>query len=735
MKPRGGINFCIILLAALFLMCRAFPLSAAAPEDAVKAFESGEYEKTLIVLEEFLKQNPDDVEALKMALESYRRTRSDNRLTGVVDLTQSTIEESLIMQTGLGILEDLHIKELLPLASRIERKPGKDLRDYMTLAALYERMGDLKQAVSELEASLAVDPENVDALLRLGLVLARDGKPDQAAQHFMRYLQSEQPKSLIYTGYAAAFVYPGLFFSGVAGCIVLGCAIILLWLLAIKGVVEERQRRMTFVLALAGLLLMMLLLGASWMSYRGMFVFWLLAAVSAASIGASIALLLRNFGGGLVDVLLRFLRSAADILHHLLLGRLHAKFGNLKTRYRVLVLLLTPPFTLSIVSYIPSRDLKLAFACAASVVFFTAIGSLALSFLEKNPSLRRTLRYISIFTTIPFMFVLLYLAGRIIDKLFALSFSSISSYDINALLASLILYVVGVLFAIYLAGIQASSILEPVMELKSALAQVRNGDFSRDIKIHSANELGLLSRGFNEMVEGLRQREFIRSTFGKFVDARVVQRVIESRRIEMGGSTSTVAVMFSDIRGFTSMSEGMQPQELVTILNAYFTRMVKIIEDNGGLVNKFIGDALMAVWGGVIDSEKSAERAVRAALSMHAELKIFNEMQAAAGLKTLRMGIGINFGEVVAGHVGSADRLEWTVMGDTVNLAQRAESKAADGQILLTPAALETVKDLFEYDLLEPIAVKGKLQPVAFANVKAARAKVFPSNISQAAEK
>jgi len=158
MKPRGGINFCIILLAALFLMCRAFPLSAAAPEDAVKAFESGEYEKTLIVLEEFLKQNPDDVEALKMALESYRRTRSDNRLTGVVDLTQSTIEESLIMQTGLGILEDLHIKELLPLASRIERKPGKDLRDYMTLAALYERMGDLKQAVSELEASLAVDP-------------------------------------------------------------------------------------------------------------------------------------------------------------------------------------------------------------------------------------------------------------------------------------------------------------------------------------------------------------------------------------------------------------------------------------------------------------------------------------------------------------------------------------------------------------------------------------------------
>jgi|GEM_PF-4961131 len=734
MKFRGGIKYGIILIAALWLGSLQ-ALYAAVPPDAVAAYQSGEYEKALEALNGFLQKNPDDVEALKLALESYRHLQSENRLTGVVDLTQSTFEESLLMQTSLGILEDLHIKDLVPLADRIKRKPGKDLRDYMTLAALYERMGDLKQAVSELEASLAVDPENIDTILRLGLVLARDGKPDQAAQHFIRYLQSPQPKSLIYTGYAAAFVYPKVFFTGTAGSTVLGCGLILLWLLAIKGMVEERQRRLTFALTLAGLLLMTLLLGARWMSYRGMFLFWLLAAISAASLGASLAILLRNFGGKIITVFLRMLKSAADFIGHLLLGRLHAKFTHVKTRYRILVLLLTPPLTLTLVSYAPSRDLKLALSCASAVVFFTAIGSLALSFLERNPSLRRTLRYISIFSTIPFMIVLVYLAGRIIDKLMALSFSSISSYDVNALIASLILYVVGVLFAIYLAGIQANSILEPVSELKDALALVRNGDFTHNIDIHSANELGLLSRGFNEMIEGLRQREFIRSTFGKFVDARVVQRVLESRRIEMGGSTTTVAVMFSDIRGFTSMSEGMSAQELVTILNAYFTRMVKIIEDNGGLVNKFIGDAVMAVWGGVIDAETSAENAAKAALAMHAELKNFNAQQAAAGLKTLRMGIGINLGEVVAGHVGSTDRLEWTVMGDTVNLAQRAESKAADGQTLLTPAALESVKDIFEYEILEPIAVKGKAQPVAFANVTAVKPIAASSGSLPSAEK
>lgn len=207
-----------------------------------------------------------------------------------------------------------------------------------------------------------------------------------------------------------------------------------------------------------------------------------------------------------------------------------------------------------------------------------------------------------------------------------------------------------------------------------------------------------------------KQRKKIRGEFSRFVAPAVVNQIVSSKEApKLGGERRDVTVLFSDIVGFTPMSEEMEPEEIVSLLNRYFTIMVDIIYKYEGTINKFIGDAIMAVFGAPISQEDHEKRAVLAAIEMTEALNEFNKNQKNRGERQIGTGIGINSGPVVVGNVGSERQMEYTVIGDTVNLSARLESLTRTyGQIVISDNVYQKVKDYIEVTKPEPVMVKGK---------------------------
>ena len=200
-----------------------------------------------------------------------------------------------------------------------------------------------------------------------------------------------------------------------------------------------------------------------------------------------------------------------------------------------------------------------------------------------------------------------------------------------------------------------------------------------------ADELALVATGINEMASGLLLRERIREAFGRFVSPQVASEFIEKyakagRTAELGGQRREAVILFSDLRDFTPLSESLPPERLIEVLNGYFAEMVAAIHEHHGVVDKFIGDAVLAVFGllGTQGPEDPAVAAVRAAQQMQERLRHYNEQLLLTQGITLRAGIGIHVGEVIAGYLGTIDRLEFTVIGHNVNVAARLEGKARE---------------------------------------------------------
>ena len=179
------------------------------------------------------------------------------------------------------------------------------------------------------------------------------------------------------------------------------------------------------------------------------------------------------------------------------------------------------------------------------------------------------------------------------------------------------------------------------------------------------------------------------------------------------GDKRPVVIMFTDIRGFTSMSEKMAPDDVAHLLREYFTEMVDIVFRNGGTLDKFIGDAIMALWGAPLSTEDDADKAMNAAIDMQRALVDLNRHWEATGKPAIDIGIGINFGEVFAGNIGSEQRMEYTVLGDAVNTASRLCSKAAKGEIMISEPFYKRLKKPPKVEAREPIPLKGKSKPVA----------------------
>ena len=279
-------------------------------------------------------------------------------------------------------------------------------------------------------------------------------------------------------------------------------------------------------------------------------------------------------------------------------------------------------------------------------------------------------------------------------------------------------FTLGVLAVIGLGVVVAQLIAIPVFELMRASAEVAQGHFDVKVKDMARDELGLLGRRFNQMAQDLRQREVMREIFGRVVSDEVREAMLDGQ-IGLGGEVKIVTVLFADIRDFTSFSEQYSPPEVVTLLNSYFAVVTGAIREAGGFVNKFGGDSLLAIFGApvTVPPTESALKALRAALAIRTRLAEFNARRAQNGDAPIRIGIGINTGEVVAGNIGSEERFEYTVIGDTVNIASRVQSLTTqfrETNILITDASLEALKELTDLVVVDHgmIVLKGKRKRV-----------------------
>ncbi len=261
------------------------------------------------------------------------------------------------------------------------------------------------------------------------------------------------------------------------------------------------------------------------------------------------------------------------------------------------------------------------------------------------------------------------------------------------------------------AGVLLSSqMTASTRRLAKATGRLAEGDFSVRVELSSKDEMGQLGKTFNQMVEGLQEKEKIRSVLNKTVSKEIAEELLRRGQINLGGEEREVTVLFSDVRGFTSISEKLTPQELVGRLNGYFSQMADAIERHGGVIDKFIGDAIMALFGAPLQSPGDAPNALRAALAMAEALERLNAGDRLKDLTPWRNGIGLNTGPAVAGTMGSESRWSYTVIGDAVNLASRLEglTKHFGAQILVSGRTREAGGAGFLYRSVDLVAVKGK---------------------------
>lgn len=278
----------------------------------------------------------------------------------------------------------------------------------------------------------------------------------------------------------------------------------------------------------------------------------------------------------------------------------------------------------------------------------------------------------------------------------------------------LLLAVAGLLVSVTLSLWVARSVSRPVRDLARGARKIEEGDYAHRVVTRQRDEIGTLATAFNNMSHGLAERDRVRSVLGKVVSPAIAAELM-GKELVLGGEERNVTILFSDIRDFSGICERLSPTEMLDLLNLYFTKMSTIIERHGGVVDKYVGDALMALFGAPVTHPQEADAAMSAALEMCEALDELNREEQSLGRPTLRMGIGINTDVVIAGNMGSQARLNYTVIGDGVNLASRLEGLTKnpeyDARIIVSAATLAAASGEYETRPLGEVAVKGKQKP------------------------
>lgn len=267
--------------------------------------------------------------------------------------------------------------------------------------------------------------------------------------------------------------------------------------------------------------------------------------------------------------------------------------------------------------------------------------------------------------------------------------------------------------AIFLSTMLSRDLVSSAGELVEAMKRVERGDVNAELVISSTDEFADAYRGFNRMTKGLVERERLRDAFGRYVAPELAEQVMKNG-VSMGGTLVRATVLFIDIRGFTTLSEQMDPARVVNLLNRYFASVGPPIQEEEGFINKFGGDSLLAVFGAPVPQEEHELRAVRAALGVRKALAEFNVREEAEGRSALRIGTGIHSGEMIAGSVGSPDRMEYTVIGDVVNVAARLQALTKDlgVDVLISRDVYAKVKDEVSVRALPAVPIRGKAEPL-----------------------
>ncbi len=290
----------------------------------------------------------------------------------------------------------------------------------------------------------------------------------------------------------------------------------------------------------------------------------------------------------------------------------------------------------------------------------------------------------------------------------------------QAIWISAILTAIAAVLGFVFATMVGSGITQPVLRLLQGTREVEAGRLDQSIAVTTGDEIGQLSAAFNRMIERLRQNQRVRETFGRYIDPRIAEGLLdESAVAATEGQRRVMTVMFCDMKGFTSLSEGVTPQGLVKIMNLYLSTMSEPINAHRGVIDKYIGDAIMAYWGPpFIEDKEQAHFACLAAVDMISRVaKLRTDLPELLGVRTIPadcdIRIGIATGEALVGSIGSQYMMSFTVMGDTVNLASRLEgvNKAYGSRCLISEATAKACNAEVELREIDRLVVVGQSQP------------------------
>jgi class 3 adenylate cyclase len=271
------------------------------------------------------------------------------------------------------------------------------------------------------------------------------------------------------------------------------------------------------------------------------------------------------------------------------------------------------------------------------------------------------------------------------------------------------LAVLGVLFLALVAMFVSRSMTKPLRRMAVAAENVAQGNLNIDLAdVRTTDEVGQLARAFVRMAEGLRDRDFIRDTFGRYLTKEVVNRLLESKDgLRLGGEAREITLLMSDLRGFSAMTSKMSPEQVITFLNRYLGKMVEILLDHRGTIDEIVGDGILAFFGAPESMDDHQVRAVACALAMQAAMEGINALNEIEGLPHLEMGVAVHTGNVVVGNIGSEKRSKYGAVGSDVNFTGRIEGFTLGGQLLISHSTYQAVSDAVDVKKVLEVQMKG----------------------------
>lgn len=627
-------------------------------------------------------------------------TQADQDINHYAAGAKEIFEQSRILSIVPQLLEMAQVKELVPILKEVEVKKDKSINDYLMLNEIYERLGEPEKQITALKDAINASPGDPRPLLLLAAKKLNAGEKEEALSLFKDYIAQSKPHpgQLYLMIYVLALINPLISAIGLLA---------LIWALAYyllyrknKGSNESYEIRIGI-----GTILFII---PSLLAFR----FW--QSGKALPFGALVIILLielfvltKPYLAKIYSPIFRLInKTIYFVFNGILLAK---KLDALPSGSRIFIALITLTVLGTIAPTIEIPDLRYAVTAFCAFLFYATLGSLLVSFLRSRTSLLSSLRWIAIAATLPFLISYMISNWNTLGVPFLYARIP-STKAVDSLFNYLVFWGVSLVLSLHLGKIIAEALIQPIREITEKVARIEKGELTAKVTVFSKDEIGSLGHAINRMGSGLERREQIEKTFHKYIDKQIADRILEGCESELRieGKNTKAVVLFADIRGYTTLSEHTPVQDVVKLLNQYFERMVKIVQKHEGVVDKFIGDNLMAVWGVPYEILRAEEKAVRAALEMLAEMQSWNEELKKQGGPSLAIGIGLNAGTVIAGSLGCTEHMEYTVIGDVVNSAQRAESNAKPNEILVTDVIHEKIKEMIIATPLEPMKVKGK---------------------------